>query len=204
VFWIGGGSGGGKTTIAGGLARRHHLRHVSTDDAMPDHASRLSATEAPQLDAFRAMSMDERWVTRSPREMLQTFHWFRGEGFDLIVEDLLSLPTSPRIIVDGFRLLPHLVAPLLADRSHALWLLPTPEFRVAAFDSRGTTWEIPRKTTDPERARDNLLERDRLFTEELEERVRELDLPLLVVGGGSGVEEVAHAAAISLGLSRRL
>jgi hypothetical protein len=96
VFWIGGGSGGGKTTIAGGLARRHHLRHVSTDDAMPDHASRLSATEAPQLDAFRAMSMDERWVTRSPREMLQTFHWFRGEGFDLIVEDLLSLPTSPR------------------------------------------------------------------------------------------------------------
>jgi hypothetical protein len=31
----------------------------------------------------------------------------------------------------------YLVKPLLAESGHAVWLLPTPEFRRAAFDSRG-------------------------------------------------------------------
>jgi len=38
--------------------------------------------------AVEKMSMDERWVDRSSQTMLETFHWFRGEGFDLIIEDL--------------------------------------------------------------------------------------------------------------------
>src|SRR5580704_1584547 len=76
----------------------------------------------------------------------------RGEGFGLIVEDLLRLGREPGVIAEGFRLLPRLVKPLLAVPGHAVWLLPTPEFRRAAFDSRGSSWEIARKTSDPERA----------------------------------------------------
>jgi hypothetical protein len=83
------------------------------------------------------MDLDERWVNRSPETMLETFHWFRGEGFGLIVEDLLCLPAETGVIAEGFRLLPHLVKPLLAEPGHAVWLLPTPEFRRTAFDSRG-------------------------------------------------------------------
>ena len=39
-----------------------------------------------------AMDMDERWVNRSPEVMLETFHGFQGEGFDLVLEDLRALP----------------------------------------------------------------------------------------------------------------
>ena len=82
--------------------------------------------------------------------MLETFHWFRGEGFDLIVEDLLRLPTEPAVIVEGFRLLPHLVQPLLAEPTHAVWLLPTPEFRRAASERRGSSqWAFLDATSDP-------------------------------------------------------
>ena len=63
-----------------------------------------------------------------------------------------------RVIAEGFRLLPHLVKPLLADYSHAVWLLPTPEFRLRAVDSRRTGWEFLRRTSDPKRGRRNLLE----------------------------------------------
>lgn len=87
------------------------------------------------------MDMDERWVSRPPEIMLKTFHWFRGEGFRLIVEDLLRLPAHTGVIAEGFRLLPLLVRPLLSEPGHAVWLLPTPEFRRAAFDSRGTAWD---------------------------------------------------------------
>lgn len=87
VRWIGGGSGAGKTTIARRLAAEHGLRVHNTDAAMGDHGLRLSPVQAPSLARFAAMDMDERWVTRDPSEMLDTFRWFRGEGFELIVDD---------------------------------------------------------------------------------------------------------------------
>ncbi|GAA3221454.1 hypothetical protein [Actinocorallia longicatena] len=57
VSWIGGGSGAGKSTIARRLAAEHGLHVYSTD-----------------------------WVNRTPETMFETFHWFHGEGFALIVE----------------------------------------------------------------------------------------------------------------------
>jgi hypothetical protein len=41
VYWIGGGSGAGKSTIAGRLAARHGLGVYATDDVMPDHGCRI-------------------------------------------------------------------------------------------------------------------------------------------------------------------
>jgi len=182
------------------VAERHGLRLYATDDVMSDHARRSTPDECPLLAAFAAMDMDERWLNRSPQTMLETFHWFRGEGFHFIIEDLLRLPTRPGVIVEGFRLLPRLVKPLLADPGHAVWLLPTPEFRRAAFESRGTLWEISRKTSDPERALANLLERDRMFTEHLRQEARDLALRVIAVDTTLAETELAEQVTEALGL----
>ncbi len=147
------------------------------------------------------MSMDERWLSQSPEAMLETFHWFRGEAFDLIVDDLLALtPSEPGVIAEGFRLLPHLVAPLLADPGHAVWLLPTPTFRAAAFDSRGTMWQIPNSTSDPHRAQRNLLERDHMFTERLRRELVDLGLPFVEVDDQFDEAELTDRVGTMLGL----
>jgi hypothetical protein len=177
VYWIGGGSGAGKSTTARRLADQYGWRLYATDDVMSDHARRTTTEEAPFLHQFMAMDMDERWVNRSPETMLETFHWFRGEGFGLIIEDLLRLPPEPCVIVEGFRLLPRLVKPLLAVSSHAVWLLPTPEFRQAAIRSRATPGEgFIWKTSDPERANRNIAERDHAFVNRLSEETERLEL----------------------------
>jgi 2-phosphoglycerate kinase len=200
VYWIGGGSGAGKSTTARRMAARHGLRLYATDDVMSDHASRSTPEDCPFLSEFKAMDMDERWVNRSPETMLETFHWFRGEGFGLIVEDLLRLPREPGVIVEGFRLLPRLVKPLLAVPSHAVWLLPTPDFRRAAFDSRASSWEIARKTSDPERARRNLLERDRMFTGRLYEESKRLELRVIEVDTTMTEDDLAERVTEAFGL----
>jgi hypothetical protein len=200
VYWIGGGSGAGKSTIARRIAVRHGLHVYATDDAMPDHAGRSTPEDAPQLSRFKAMDMDERWVNRSPEVMLDTFHWFRGEGFGLIIEDLLRLPAETGVIAEGFRLLPSLVEPLLAEPGQAVWLLPTPAFRRAAFDARGTTWDIPRKTSDPGRARRNLLARDELFTDRLAEETKRLGLPVVEVDTAMSEDELVERVTGRFGL----
>jgi 2-phosphoglycerate kinase len=200
VYWIGGGTGGGKSTIARRIAARHGLRLYATDDVMADHASRSSPENSPMLSEFAAMDMDERWLNRSPELMLDTFHWFRGEGFGLIVEDLLRMPREPSVIVEGFRLLPHLVKPLAAVPNNAVWLLPTPGFRRAAIEQRGSLWTIAGQTSDPATALRNLLERDRMFTERLYEQTRRLDLPVIEVDTNTTEDALAERVMDALGL----
>jgi hypothetical protein len=180
VYWIGGGSCAGKSTLGHRIAAEHGLHLYKTDDAMADHSRRITPENCPLLHEFIAMDMDERWLNRSPAIMLETFHWFRGEGFNMIIEDLLRLPTDRGVIAEGFRLLPHLVKPLLSATDHAVWLLPTPEFRQAAIALRGG-WAFLAKTSNPERALQNLLERDRMFTDRLRTEIAGLELRAIEV-----------------------
>jgi 2-phosphoglycerate kinase len=200
VYWIGGGSGAGKSTIARRLAAGHGLRLYATDEVMADHGRRSTPADSPFLAGFAAMDMDERWVTRSPEAMLETFHWFRGEGFGLIVDDLLRLPGREGVIAEGFRLLPRLVQPLLAVPGHAVWLCSTPGFRRAAFASRGSLREIAGKTSDPEKALRNLLERDRLFTERLREEAAGLGLRVIEVDVTTTEDDLAGQVTQALRL----
>ncbi len=176
VCWIGGGSGAGKSTISRRLADKYNLRHYFTDETIRDHGSRMPLEECPFVTAFGKMDMDERWLNRSPETMLETFHFFRGECFDRIVENLLEFPSDRRVVVEGFRLLPNLVKPLLHVIDQGVWLLPTPEFRLAAFKSRNTLWNIAGKASNPERALQNLLVRDGLFTDRVKKETESAGL----------------------------
>jgi 2-phosphoglycerate kinase len=193
VYWIGGGSSAGKSTIARRIAAQYGLRVYATDNAMADHARRSTHEDSPLLHRFMAMDMDERWVNRAPKTMLETFHWFQGEGFDMIIEDLLSLSREPGVIVEGFRLLPRLVKPLVSVPAHAVWLLPTPAFRKSVVESRGgATWGFLAKTTDPQRALRNLLERDRMFTDILRQETARLELTAIEVDATMTEDKLAR------------
>jgi hypothetical protein len=198
--WIGGGTGAGKSTIAQQLAEKHGLCLYQCDETQHSHTARSNPTDHPLLHAFVAMTMDERWVQRTPEEMFRTFHGYQGEGFELLLEDLLAMPTDQLVLVEGFRLLPRLVAPFLSQLNQAVWLLPTPQFRRAALESRGSLWSIAGRTSDPERALSNLLARDAIFTEEICKEAAVWHLNTIEIDGRLGVEEVVERVEECLGL----
>jgi 2-phosphoglycerate kinase len=201
VYWIGGGSGAGKSTIARRIAYERGLQLYATDDVMPNHARRSTPESSPLLHEFIAMDMDERWVNRSPQTMLESFHWFRGEAFGMIIDDLVRLPKQPDVIAEGFRLLPHLVQPLLATPRHAVWLLPTSEFRQAVFESRGgTQWGFIGKTSHPERALRNVLDRDAMFTNQLAEEAKRRSLNIVLIDNRITVDDLTSQVLEMFGL----
>lgn len=100
----------------------------------------------------------------------------------MIIDDLLRIPADVPVIVEGFRLLPHLVKPILSATNHAVWLLPSPEFREIAIERRGgCTSGFLARTSNPERALQNLLQRDRMFTDRLSNEVQRLELRAIEV-----------------------
>lgn len=196
VHWIGGGSGGGKSTIARLLGRRCGVPVLHTDDLIRAHAAALP--DRPLISRFVAASIDERWLG-DPAAMLDAFPWFAGEGFELLLDDIRALTPGP-LIVEGFRLLPRLVAPLLEGDARAVFLLPTPQQRLAAFDGRTPAESFWTGTSDAALALRTLLERDRLFTQRVGAEAVLLGLPTLRVDGTDPVAHTADLVAAAIGL----
>jgi hypothetical protein len=93
------------------------------------------------------------------------------------------------------------VKPLLAVPSHALWLIPTPKFRQAVFETRGSSsWAFLGKTSDPQTALRNLLERDGMFTERLDEELKRLELRSIEIDTTMTEDDLAERVTEAFGL----
>jgi hypothetical protein len=126
--------------------------------------------------------MDERWVHPRPEQLADRAWQSFSDRFPLVVEDLtaLSFPEGMPILAEGFGLTPELMAPLLTDPAHAVWLIPTDEFKHASMRRR-RKGEFGGSVSDPDRALHNLLQRDRLIGEHLTTQARSRGIDVVQV-----------------------
>ncbi len=177
VLWIGGAPGSGKTTIATRIARRRGLRWYGADTSTWAHRDRALAEGHSAAVRWEAMTPAQRSVTRAPAELLElSLHRERGQ---MVIDDLRRLPTSPLIVAEGSPLAPAGVSSGVAERSRAVWLLPTPEFQRAQLEQR----ELPRGP------RELYL----LLAEEIERQARKHAVPILDIDGSRDIDETVAA-----------
>ncbi|MFL5960483.1 MAG: hypothetical protein ACJ75G_09485 [Gaiellaceae bacterium] len=174
ALFIGGGTGGGKTTLANALAAAHGLRVLHVDAFWYAHEVRAGERRPPQ---------DVQWLQWSPATQAADFERISRLMLGYVLEDLPTLPEQPAVIVEG----PQVVPDLLPEGANAVFLHPAPEFQRAVLLPR------PMPSGDPARALANRLVKDRLYAERVAALARERGFTLLEVDGSRGPEEVRAA-----------
>jgi 2-phosphoglycerate kinase len=201
VYWIGGATDSGKTSVARELARRHRSPVYHYDEHDARHHRRL-AEKSADYAAFLDQTLDERWIIPSPEDLArrawQSFH----DRFPLVLEDLtmLSLPEGMPIIAEGFGLTAGLVAPLLARRTEFVCLIPADDFKAASMKRR-EKGRFGDQVSDPHRAMENLRQRDRLIAERLRSEAKALDMDVFDIDGTMSISALATRLGLRFGLS---
>jgi hypothetical protein len=143
----------------------------------------------PAAAKWESMTPDEAWLADID-EMVAISVAANEERCRLMVEDLEALPRSPLVVTEGTPLFPSFVAPRLAGRDHAVWLIPSPAFQSTRLRERPShTWQ---QTSDPERAVENRIERERLVGERIEAEAAARDLRVIRIDGSRSLFEVAQ------------
>jgi hypothetical protein len=172
ALFVGGGTGGGKTTLARSLAGRHGLRLLPIDAFWYEHGERAKETPPPP---------DVQWLEWTPRTQAADFERLSRLMLGYVLEDLPSLPGQPAVLVEG----PQVVPDLLPQGARAVFLIPTPEFQRSVLEAR------PMPTSDPARALANRLVKDRLYADRVAALARERGFLVIDVDGSRGPDEIA-------------
>ncbi|MGD0701489.1 MAG: hypothetical protein ABSA02_16595 [Trebonia sp.] len=190
IFWLGGGSGSGKTTVALAVCRRLDLRLYPVDSYTYAHARRAESGAYPLMRAVNAMTPAQR-QEGTPAELAELFTATSAERLTMILDDVRALGDGPTILVEGPQLFPDYVAPLLGAPEHGLWLLPSPDFARSG---------IARRFAQVPAALERRYTRDVLLTELNRRQAAARGLPVLEVDGSLSAD--ATVALVSRQIAR--
>jgi hypothetical protein len=187
VLWIGGGPQAGKTTLSRLLAGKWDLKIYNLDwHAVREH----ELPSRPNVAAFRALSMDERWATPSVQHLVDRSIAIWQESFAFVLNDLLALPRSRTIVAEGPGAFPWCVAPVIGSPQQALFLVPTAERRNVVAARR---WGSGQRERFPgigerERALSKVSARDELLDARIASSCAELGLRCERVDGSCDLD----------------
>ncbi|MGD9046525.1 MAG: hypothetical protein PVF77_00600 [Anaerolineae bacterium] len=195
ILWMGGSPCSGKSSIARILAGEYNLHTYHCDEAFAEHRQQVTASQQPMLHKWTHTSWDELWM--QPHEILvaEAIACYR-EHFQLVVKDLLALPDSEPILVEGTCLLPGSVDEVLSSRDRAIWVIPTEAFQKAHYRDRGAWVEgILSECTKPDQAFQNWMDRDAAFAGWVARTANKLDLRPIQVDGRRTIAQNARLIA---------
>jgi hypothetical protein len=193
AFWIGGPSDAGKTTVARLLIQRRRWQWYPCDLHEHNHLiARADPVLHPNICKALGRSFDESWVRPTPQQLFEQVLATNEERFPMICDDIRLMPQRPPVLVEGPRLFPKLVAPVLTSPRQAIWLLPTEAF-IHASQERRDKPSLRVESSDPERFRANFLARDRLLADYIGTEVVKLGLPYIEIDGQRTPEEIADS-----------
>jgi hypothetical protein len=145
------------------LSVRHGLRRFAIDSFWYAYDARWGRPRK---------SPDEQWLETPPEAQAAEFEETSRRMMGFALDDLAALPDAPTVI-EGPQILPDLVPP----GDQAVFLDPAPEWQRSVLSPR------PMPSSDPARALEARLVKDRLYADRVAALARERGFPVLVMDG---------------------
>ncbi|GHO63241.1 hypothetical protein KSC_021330 [Ktedonobacter sp. SOSP1-52] len=188
VYWLGGSPCAGKSSVADALVAKYGWQLYRCDEAYECHISVVTPELQPIFSKLSTLSGDALWIRPAAQQLSEEIQLYQEE-FPLILADLLALPKTAPVLVEGNALLPHLLAPLLTTFHQALWMVPVPEFQMKHYLRREWAQEVVAACTHPEQAFANWMQRDISFAAYVTQKALEQGLSLVQIDGSHSLEE---------------
>jgi 2-phosphoglycerate kinase len=198
VYWIGGATDGGKSTVADLLADRYGFAVYHYDCTDVQHHVRLAEAD-PEYLAFINAHLDDRWVSCGPPELFERSLASFRDRWPMVLEDVGAFGGRP-VIAEGFGLTPELISAGGIEPTRCVFMVPTPAFKAMSVAKRDKpTWR--HQTRDPERARLNILARDGLLAAHIQQSAEKLGLHVVSVEIDKVPDDLATEVARWFGLA---
>jgi adenylate kinase family enzyme len=199
VYWIGGASRGGKTTVAEAIVDEFLFSIYHHDEKWlnGDHAQMADPERHPAMFKLRDFLKDwniqklQSYFENSPvDELVETQIDFFTEEFEMVVDDLYELPRDKPIIAEGAGLLPEQVSRVTTP-DKAIWLVAT-----EAFERKKRPWEDHKS----ESWYDKMIEWSTKRKERVVSHAERLGLKVVVTDGNRSIEDTINLVKSHFGL----
>jgi hypothetical protein len=161
VFLIGGGPGGGKTTIAQRLCNEYGFEYWKADDFVGEHQQEAADRKFPMNNYINNLGKRDQQFELLKLTSKQELA--RQEELFFILLKELRVRKFDHLVLEGNCLLPNLVLERFEYPYTAIWLLPTDKFQREIYAERDWAKELLGNSDDPKLVRQMWLKRDREY-----------------------------------------
>lgn len=194
IYWLGGSTCAGKTTISNILSEKYGFIVYHCDEYLTKHIEKSNAQEHPNLNRVTKISWNDILSMKVEEYLKWTIGLF-NEEFKMILEDLYELPDGNPILVEGVGLFPELIYNEISDISHAIWVVADEVFYKKHQVERKELFERIGECSNPEQALENYINYDLAMGRYIINDAKRLGLSVIEVGNDSdiirNVEEIS-------------
>ncbi|HPJ90245.1 MAG TPA: hypothetical protein PLO84_14100, partial [Thermotogota bacterium] len=187
TYFIGGSPCSGKSTVSELLSQEYLLHYYKVDDHDSEHLKRIIPEKHPLLCKWQNPNWNELWMRPVEIQVGEEFQIYR-ERFEMIMDDLLSLPEDHGIIVEGAALIPDLMQEYKVPTDRLIYMIPTKDFQVKKYSEREFIKYILAECNEPDTAFKNWMERDHQFGQIVTAQAKVYGYKILSIDGSTSIE----------------
>lgn len=199
IYYLGGGTCCGKSTVTEHLRGRYGLCVYKLDDDLFDFLRRMAEEGHPLAAAELTRSPEEAWM-RDPALLCEETILLYRDMAPYWQAALAARPDDRPVLAEGAGFMPELMQAIGVPRDRYLCMAPTRSFQYDRYARRPWIDQILAGVSDREAAFRNWMERDVLFADRMMREAEALGYPTLRIDGSRSIEETAGIIAKSFHL----
>ncbi len=189
AYIIGGSPCSGKSTIAKCLANDYNFEYYKVDDHEKEHSKRCQSDRHPVMFKYSKMNWDEIWMRPASYQAHEMIEYYQ-ERFEMIIEDLQIYNLEKPILLEGAAFLPNLVKQFNVNSQKVLFMVPTKEFQLNHYSKRPWIKPILKECKNPEKAFENWMMRDYLFSQEILKNAKFENYHTISINGSENINTI--------------